>query len=87
MNDIRNINEVRFRNIYILSNIIYYILALTIIIALPINAVAFPLLSVTFLQCVMVTSNIKHEFFHLGFLLFRPKIYYFIGEQTKKTLN
>ena len=67
MNAIRNLNEVRFRNIYILSNIIYYILALTIIIALPINAGAFSLLSVKFLQCIMLTSNIKHEFFHLGF--------------------
>ena len=41
MNAIENIHEVRFPNIYILSHIIYYILPLTIIIALTIKAVGF----------------------------------------------
>ena len=41
MNAIENMHEVRFPNIYILSNIIYYIHQLTINIALAIKAVGF----------------------------------------------
>ena len=39
MNAIKNMHEVRFPNIYILSHIIYYIHPLTIIVALAIKAV------------------------------------------------
>ena len=41
MNAIGNLHEVRFPNIYILSNIIYYILPLTVIIAKAIKSVGF----------------------------------------------
>ena len=41
MNAIENMHEVRFPNIYILSNIIYYILPLTVIIAMAIKSVGF----------------------------------------------
>ena len=41
MNAIENMHEVRFPNIYILLHIIYFILPLTIIIALTIKAVGF----------------------------------------------
>ena len=41
MNAIENIHEVRFPNIYVLSHIIYYILPLTIIIALAIKGIGF----------------------------------------------
>ena len=41
MSAIENIHEVRFPNIYVLSHIIYYILSLTIIIALAIKGIGF----------------------------------------------
>ena len=41
MNAKENMHEVRFRNIYILSYVIYYIVPLTIIIVLAIEPVAF----------------------------------------------
>ena len=41
MNTIGNMHEVRFSNIYTLSDIIYYILPLTIIIGLQAKAVRF----------------------------------------------
>ena len=41
MENIENMHEVRFSNIYILSHIIYYFPPLTIIIALTIKAVGF----------------------------------------------
>ena len=67
MKAVENMHEVRrFSNIYILSHIIYYIHPLTLIIVLTIKAVAF-------LQCIMVISKIKYEFFYLNFLLFQIK--------------
>ena len=66
----------RFPNIYILSSIIHYIVPLTLVIVLAIKAVAFQRrdkLSVPYLQCTMVISKIKHEFFYLDFLLFQTK--------------
>ena len=41
MNAKENMHEVRFRNIYILSHIISYIVPLTIIIILAVKAVGF----------------------------------------------
>ena len=41
MNAKKNMHEVRFRNIYILSHIISYIVPLTIIIILAVKAVGF----------------------------------------------
>ena len=41
MNAIRNMHEVRVPNIYILFNIVYYVLPLTIIIIWTIKAVGF----------------------------------------------
>ena len=41
MNAIGNMHEMRFRSIYILSRIMYYILPLTIIIVLAMKAVGF----------------------------------------------
>ena len=41
MDAIRNLHEVSFPTIYIMWNIIYYILSLTIIIVLAITAVGF----------------------------------------------
>ena len=70
MNPIENMHEVRFPNIYLLSHIIYYIPPLTIIIALAIRFFKVCPLSVTYLQCIIVTSKIKHDFFYLDFLLF-----------------
>ena len=69
MNTKKNMHEVRFPNVYILSSIIYYIVPSTIIIVLAINAVGFSkVIQVPILQCIMVISKIKYEFFH--FLLF-----------------
>ena len=57
--------------IYMLSHIIYHIHQLTIIFALTIKAVVF-------LQCVMVISKIKYDFFLIGiFYYFRLKILLF----------
>ena len=55
MNAIENMHEVRFPNIYIRAHI-YYIRQLTLIIPLAIKAVGF-------LQCVLVISKIKYDFF------------------------
>ena len=41
MNAKKNVHDVRFLNIYILPDIIYYILPLTIIIVLAIKAASF----------------------------------------------
>ena len=61
-------HELRFPNIYMLSHTIYYIHPLTIIFALIVKAVVF-------LQCVMVISKIKFDFFLIGnFYYFRLKI-------------
>ena len=51
---IRNMDKVRFPNIYILVNIHYYILPLTIIIVLAIKAVK----AVVFLKARQTLSNI-----------------------------
>ena len=48
MNAKENMHEVTFANIYILSYIIYYVLPLTIIIALAIKAVGLSKLKQTF---------------------------------------
>ena len=50
MHTIGNMDDVRFPDIYILSNIVYYILPLTIM---------EDKLSVTYLQCIMVMSKIN----------------------------
>ena len=48
MNAIGTMHKVRFPNIYILSNIIYNIPPLTIIIALAVKAVGFSMVRQTF---------------------------------------
>ena len=76
MNAKENIREVRFPNIYILSNIVYHSFTLTLVITLAIKAVGFQKsdkLSVSCLQCIMVISKIKYKFFCLDFLLFQTK--------------
>ena len=65
-------HKMRFPNIFILLNVLYYTLQITIIIALPIKAVAF--------------SKAKLMNFFTWIFYFRLKIYYFIGEGMKKTL-
>ena len=74
MNVKENMYEVRFPNIYILSpHIIYYVIPLTIIIALAIKAVDLDKLSVPYLQSVMVISKTKYDFFYSNFWLFWTK--------------
>ena len=66
MNAIESMHEVRFPNIYVLSSIIYYVFPLTAIHVLALKAVVFERsekVSVTYLQCIMVTSKIKHDNF------------------------
>ena len=68
MNVKENMYEVRFPNIYILSpHIIYYVIPLTIIIALAIKAEDLDKLSVPYLQSVMVISKTKYDFFYSNF--------------------
>ena len=65
MNAIENMHEVRFPNIYILSNIIYYILPLTVIIAMAIKSVGFSKvrqLSVTCFTAKKKKFSIKNLF-------------------------
>ena len=63
MNAIKNMHEVRFPNIYILSHIIYYIHPLTRIIALAIKAVGF-------LQYINYSDiKVKYEFFSFRFFV------------------
>ena len=67
MNAIENMHVVRFPNVYILSDIIYFIHPLTTIIDLAIKTLVF-------LQCIMVISKIKNEFFLIWiFFYFRLK--------------
>ena len=61
MNAIKNMHEVRFPNIYILSHINNYILPVTIIIALAIK--------VTYLQCIMVISKVRYDFLFEFFII------------------
>ena len=74
----RNIHGLRFPNIYILSNIIYYVLPLSITIVLVIKASGFPIpgkLSVTFLQCIMVKTKVIRGFLYFdSLLLFAERI-------------
>ena len=72
MNAKENIHEVRLPNIHMLSHIIYYILSLTLIIVLAIKQWVFQRsdkLSVSYLQCIMVISKIKYDFFLFGFFI------------------
>ena len=65
MNAIENMHEVRFPNIYILSNIIYYILPLTVIIAMAIKSVGFSKVRQTLsnmLHCKKKKFSIKNLF-------------------------
>ena len=64
MNTKKNIHEVRFPNVCVLSSIIYYIVPSTGIIVLAINAVGFlKVIQVPILQRIMVISKIKYDFF------------------------
>ena len=68
----KNIYEVRFSNIYILSHIIYYIPPLTIIFALAIKVVVCRMsdrILVAYLQYIKVISKIKYEVFSLDFII------------------
>ena len=67
MNAIGNMHEVRFPNIYILLNIIYYILPLIITIVLVIKAVGFSN------KFAMHYGDIIFYFFY--FLLFQTKTF------------
>ena len=83
MNTKKNIHEVRFPNVCMLSSIIYYIVPSTRIIVLAINAVGFlKVIQVPTLQCIMVISKIKYEFFYF-FITLDLKMYYFMGEEMK----
>ena len=67
-----------FPNIYILLNIIYYILysAINCNCCFGNNSSRFQkpdTFSVIFLQCIMVTSKIKHDFFFDSFYYFEKK--------------
>ena len=73
MHTIRNMYEVIFPNIYILLDIIYSFINYNYCFANNGSRFQRPgKLTVTFLQCIMVTSKIKHDFF-LDFLLFQTK--------------
>ena len=59
-------------NIYLLSNIICYVSLLTMVFTLTTKPVGFQVsdrLSLTYLQCIMVMSKIKYEFFYLDFFI------------------
>ena len=78
-----------FPNIYVLLNIIYYILysAINCNCCFSNNSSRFQrpdTFSVIFLQCIMVTSKIKHDFFFYSFYYFEKKTYYFMVEEMKK---
>ena len=61
MNAIGNMGEMRFPNIYILSNIIYYIFSLTVIDILTRKAVAFSKVRESLSNIfAMHYGNIKH---------------------------
>ena len=90
MNTIWNVHGMTFPNIYILLIIIYYILysAINCNCCFGNNSSRFQkpdTFSVIFLQCIMVTSKIKHDFFFLTvFIISKKKTYYFMVEEMKK---
>ena len=69
MNTIGNMHGVRFPNIDLLSNIIYYILPLTIVIVLAIKPVGFSKVrqSLSNILVIHYGDKIKHEFLHFYF--------------------
>ena len=75
MNATENMHEVRFPNNSILSHIVCYISTLTILVWQKQQWFFQRLdrVSVTHLQCIMVISKIKYEFFYLDFFYFRIK--------------
>ena len=88
MNAIGNMHGVKLPNIDILSKVIYYILPLTIIYCFGNNAVGFQRsdkFSLTYLQCIKVTTKIEHEFFSFEFFIILDwKIYYMIEGMKRK---
>ena len=96
MNTIWNVHGMTFPNIYILLIIIYYILysAINCNCCFGNNSSRFQkpdTFSVIFLQCIMVTSKIKHDFFFDSFYYFEKKklitSWLKRWKSNKKTLN
>ena len=83
MNAIRNMLEIRFPNIYILSRIIYYILPLTIVIALAIKVLILSKVRKTLSNIFgMHYGNIKYQ--TCFFFISDCKMYYFMVEEMNR---